>query len=292
MILSNVINEDVPTELYEFDANRVALLALALDAASADLNINTETNHYHCRQRRRNPQTVKLLSRLKESLIPCRHNDWLSRRDITDLADIHSIDHNGLSYQDMLDLRIYPDDVILDNFSPDPMEGPTFLDERNGQLVGMCIRNVSKDLDYAAAEKYTISNFGWFLHGFDLYDPNDEVFIVEGVFDSISMRKSNYPAIATASSYPTALQIACLQQKFKKLKLCFDNDFWGHVGAHIVSEITGLETYFPKLKDPGCYMTESVELERWDSGKLGNLVQQEIKRYNISKRKLRPLPYN
>lgn len=292
MILSNIINEDVPIELYEFESNRVALLAMALDATSEDLNIKTETDQYRCKHRHRNPQTTELLSRLQKSLIPSRHRDWLCDRNITNLTEVYSIDHNKLSYQDMLDLRIYPDDVILDNFNPDPMEGPTFLDIRNGQLVGACIRNVTKDLDYAAAEKYTISNFGWFLHGFDLYDPNDEVFVVEGVFDSAAMRNSGYPAIATASSYPTALQIACLQEKFKNLRLCFDNDFWGHTGAYVISEVTGLETYFPKLKDPGSYGMGKVEIERWSPNKLHNVVRREVEEYNISERRPRPLPYN
>jgi hypothetical protein len=192
----------------------------------------------------------------------------------------------------MLDLRIYPDDVILDNFNSDPIVGPTFLDVRNGQLVGACIRNITKDLDYAAAEKYTISNYGWFLEGFDLYDPGDEVFVVEGVFDALSMRRSGYPAIAVASSYPTAFQIACLQEKFKNLKLCFDNDFWGHVGAHVISEVISIDTYFPRLKDPGSYGMGKVEIEHWSPNKLYNIVKREIKEYNISERRSRPLPYN
>ncbi|MDB4490007.1 toprim domain-containing protein [bacterium] len=291
-ILSNIINDKVNVELYNFNAEHVIKTALSLD--SVDLGVLPQAHTPFIKHRQRNQQTSDLLERLRKSLRPTCHNEWLNNRGINPV-EAKLVDHSLLSKQDLLDLYIYPDDYILDEFGEKPVEGPAFLDIRNGKIAGVLVRNLSKDKDYAAATKFTCSNFGWFLYGFDLYDAESEVFIVEGVFDALAMRKSGFNAIALGAAYPSAFQIGCLQSKFNNLKLCLDNDFWGRNAAYIVSKVTKWPIFLTNYKDPAEHPGK-IELYNIDLNDLKRRIDNDMVIYNrqiIDGTKMqRPLPYN
>lgn len=291
-ILSNIINDKVNVELYNFNAEHVIKTALSLD--SVDLGVLPQAHTSFIKHRQRNQQTSDLLERLRKSLRPTCHNEWLSNRGINPV-EAKLVDHSLLSKQDLMDLYIYPDDYILDEFGEKPVEGPAFLDFRNGKIAGVIVRNLSKDKEYAAAAKFTCSNFGWFLYGFDLYDAESEVFIVEGVFDALAMRKSGFNAIALGAAYPSAFQIGCLQSKFNNLKLCLDNDFWGRNAAYIVSKATKWPIFLTNYKDPAVHPGK-IKLYNINHDDLKLRIDNDMVIYNrqvIDGTKMqRPLPYN
>lgn len=288
-ILSNFINEQVDVGLYDLDYSFAIQLAIAMDRI--DLGIKQELKLVKCRHRHRNKQTQALLDKLELSLLPCKYQEWLNKRGIPS-SDAYSLNYDILSLQDLLDLYVFPSDYILDQFGYHPIEGPVFLDRRNGKLVGICVRNITTDLNYAAAEKYTISNYGFYLYGYDLYSPDDEIYLVEGVFDAIVMRKHGYKSIALASCSPSCIQLACLMKKYRNIRLCLDNDFWGVVNAYIVSKILGFPIYLTDLKDPGCYHDLPISLSQVPLWKIGRRVKNSINDYNNSDKHTRPLPYN
>jgi len=291
-LLSNSVNE-IPSYLYKFDYSTALALIFAIKQIQPE--IKSKELFAKCVHRLRNKQTPELLHKLHQTLRPCIHQEWLAKRGVTDTSEIYSIGH-GLTHQDMLDLFIYPNDFILDYYQNEPITGPVFPDFRNGVLVGVCIRNISEDLGYAAAEKFTTSNFGWFLDGYDLYNSFDEIFIVEGVFDALAMRKHGYKTISVASSCPTALQLACLLYKFKKFNICFDNDFWGHVGAYTIGKMTGMPIFIPESKDPGICINSQMVLNRIGIVALKRMMEKEMIKYqhdfDDGKILERPLPYN
>jgi hypothetical protein len=284
-IVSNILNHNICKDHYTFDIDNIIRLSYLLDLYRFDINYN-KVAFYITRQR--NTQTKELLTRLENALINCEYYEWLSKRGIYD--NMLSIDYNILSYQDKLDLYLYPEDYILDVFGDIIINGPAFVDYRNGELAGVCVRNITTDLALASTVKYTISNYGWFLYGYDLYSENDEIFIVEGVFDAIAMRKNGYNAIAIASVMPSAFQLGCLQYKFKNLNLCLDNDFWGRINSYIVSKATGIQSYLTLKKDPGEYINDTITLNKFDYT-YDDLIDQ-IKEYEQLELKIRPLPYN
>lgn len=289
MIISNLISDTVDIRLYDFDYQQALGIASAMDGV--DLGISSQFSPVSCRYHRRFSQTPELLAKLELSLVPCVHGEWLLRRGVSP-SEAFSLSYDFLSLQDLLDLYVIPSDHILASFGFRPIEGPVFVDRRNGVLVGICIRNVTTDLEYAASEKFTISNYGWFLFGFDLYGPEDEVFIVEGVFDAIMMRKNGFNAIALASAYPSGIQLACLLRKFKHLRLCLDNDFWGCVGAYIVGKCLGIPIFQTALKDAGCYIDEPIVLSEVSLPQLLDRLNVEVPLYNSMSDFTRPLPYN
>ena len=245
----------------------------------------------------RNDQTSELLDRLSDTLKPCNavHSAWLLKRGIG-LSGVYSIDYQALSEQDKLNLFLYPCDHILDNFGYKVVDGPCFCDFRNNKLVGVCVRNISTDLDWVAAAKFTISNYGHFLYGYDDYDSDDIVYIVEGVFDAIIMRKFGYNAIALASAFPSAFQLACLAYKFKNIRLCLDNDFHGWCGSYMVSLTIGWPIFSTELKDAGCYANSNgLSLHEISRDILAGMVKTGTIEYNkmvACDGLVRKLPYN
>lgn len=287
--ISNTINQNVNINQYQFDYQLAISIAAAID--SINLDICTEEVYVSCHHRHRNPQTPALLHKLQQALLPCRHQAWLQARGI-DVTEAYSLNYDILNLQDLLDLYVFPNDHILDKYGEKPIEGPAFIDTRNGQLAGICIRNITSDQNYAAAEKFTFSNYGWYLYGYDLYKPHDEIYLVEGVFDAIAMRKNGYNAIGLGTAHPTGIQLACLLHKYHNLKLCLDNDFWGNVGAYIVSNVLKIPIYQTELKDPGSYHHQPIQLHQIPLWKLGQRLRQEIPIYNRTAKHARPLPYN
>jgi len=289
--ISNVINEEVPFELYDF--NQVYALRLAESLDKIEIGIDHKIDSIECPYYTRNPQTTHLLKRLESALIPYSNTAWLKRRGI--VCEAFSLDYNILSVQDLLDLYVIPSDHIIKEHGFRPIDGPVFPDWRNGELVGICVRNITCDIGYASSAKFTISNYGWYLYGYDEYTRDDEVYLVEGVFDAIVMRQNGYKAIAGATAYPTAIQLACLQHKYRNLRLCLDNDFWGKVGAYIIGSVTNIPIYMTELKDAGCYVNSKVVLNECTTNKLWRELQHEIPEYNrlLKENKLvRRLPYN
>jgi len=284
-MISNTINEDVEFSDYKFDVQIVKDIADKF--ASYDLGIKPESKEILVTERKRRKQTRRLLDKLNHALVECQYKDWLEKRGIIgDYA--YSLNYNVLNLQDMLDLYVIPQDHILDEFGFKPIEGPVFADWRDGRLAGICIRNIDKDLDYAAAEKYTTSNYGWYLNGYDKYSPDDEIFIVEGVFDAINMRQQGFNAIAIGGAVPSPFQLGCLFYKFNNLSTCLDNDFWGHVGSYLVTETTGLKAFRTLKKDPGCYMDSPIEIIEASFDELPQMIQK----YNKLSNRTRNLPYN
>jgi hypothetical protein len=296
-IISNLVNEAVPLDLYDFDPGLVVLYDSILDRPDLPA-INNPPIQRLVRAWPRRPQTVELLNKLRLALRPCQHVSWLAARGIVNVADIYDIDCSRLSAQDLLDLYIFPDDHIIADHGLRQIEGPVFIDERNGQLVGVCIRNVSADLDYVKVAKYTFSNFGWYLFGYDLYDSNDLVYLVEGVFDALAMRHYGRRAIACGSCCPHEFQLACLVRKFKRIVVCFDNDFWGHYGAYQTARLIRAPVVMPTLKDVSCHFESKVDLKLLTVS-LSDLRSQlcsEIADYNqklaTGSGLIRNLPYN
>lgn len=296
MTLSNILCDTVNLSLYDFDFEECLNIAIAAD--SIEFGVDNEVGaKFFTQYTIRNDQTDELLERLSAALMPCdeTHSSWLSKRGIKS-SGVYSINHQMLSEQDKLDSYLYPCDHILDEFGYKVVDGPCLCDFRNGKLVGICIRNISTDLEWVAAAKFTTSNYGFFLLGYDDYSPNDLVYVVEGVFDAIIMRKFGYNAIAVASAFPSAFQLACLTRKFKNLRICLDNDFHGWCGSLMVNRLLGSRIFFTGLKDAGCY-ANSAELiiNEFDNDTLVDMVKTGAIAYNhaaASKGLTRNLPYN
>lgn len=301
--LSNTINYNIWQPHYQYDPTQIILY----DYTTTKINlpeIREKPVYRLVTCRHRNDQTPELLQRLRDALCQCQHTDWLATRKITNTTGIYSINYNLLSEQDCLDLYLCPSDHILDEFGEHPIDGPVFLDTRNGELAGVCVRNVTTNLDYAGAAKYSFSNFGWFLFGYDLYDSDDEIVIVEGVFDALALRHFGYRAIAVGSCNPTAFQLACLQYKYSNISICFDNDFWGHYGAYVAATHLRCPILLPGQpgdtanKDPSCYHEAgiSLELRPITIKELHQLLIEETAGYNkiidSGQPLIRPLPYN
>ncbi len=297
MILSNLINERVHEAHYPFDPVFRALLEYRVTTIDLPDIRNPETERM-VNVRHRNKQTPQLLQKLQRALTTCKHTSWLNKRNVTNTSKIYGLDEKKLTQQDLLDLYIYPDDHILDDHGMRTVTGPIFLDTRNGELAGICIRNTSYDLDFVKDAKYTFSNFGWFLHGYDLYNADDEITLVEGVFDAIAMRHFGYNAIAIGACQPQLEQLACLRHKFNKFLICFDNDLHGHYGAYCTSKLLSAPILIPNKKDVSCYFESktSPQLTQIPQSEVRAMLVSEIADYNTSIDHgfvpQRPLPYN
>lgn len=295
-IISNHINLDVDFSLYDFNL----LEALLIHNKQVKIwndnfsGVSSESKQVLIKEYPRNKQNQESLNRIKGHFVKCKHGDWLSRRGINpDFA--FSIDYENAITQDLLDYYVIPSDHIIEEFGLKVIDGPVFPDIRNGRLVGFCIRNVSNDLDYASAEKYTISNYGWFIYGYDWYKSDDEVYIVEGVFDAIKMVHNGYNAVALANAAPTPYQLSCLKRKFKNLRSCLDNDFWGDIGSYATYASTGIPIFKTVRKDPGSYIDDNIELFEVNPDDLLKKIVLEIPKYNdlVERDELkRDLPYN
>lgn len=294
-MLSNVLCDTVDLSLYDFDFDRCLDIAIAAD--SIEFDINKIKDKFFTQYTVRNDQTGELLEQLSAALIPCNetHSSWLSKRGIKS-SGVYSINYQMLSEQDKLDLYLYPCDHILDSCGRRVIDGPCFCDFRNNKLVGVCIRNISTDLDWVAEAKFTISNYGHFLYGYDDYNSDDVVYVVEGVFDAIIMRKFGYNAIALASAFPSAFQLACLAYKFKNIRLCLDNDFHGWCGSYMVSLTIGWPIFSTELKDAGCYANSNgLSLHEISRDILAGMVKTGTIEYNkmvACDGLVRKLPYN
>lgn len=291
-MISNTICENVDLSLYDFDHEYCTRLINL--SGQIDYGIKSEES-YFLRHNERNKQTSQLLSRIESALIPC-HNvrsycEWLERRNV-DPSHFYSIDHDLLSTQDLFDSYLLPEDHILDKFGYRPVKGPVFCDYRNGKLVGIGVRNISKDLPWVAAAKFTFSNYGFFLFGYDDYGSDDVVYVVEGVFDAIALRSIGLNALAIGSALPSPFQIACISYKFSNVMLCLDNDFHGWCGAMTAHLLTGWPIYSTMEKDAGC---NNIKLFEFDMDDLANKIKNGVKEFNaavINGTLCRNLPYN
>jgi hypothetical protein len=294
-VLSNTLCDTVDLLLYDFDYK--LCLDIACRADAIDFGVDSP-NEYFVRRFRRNDQTQSLLDKLARSLRSCNSDDglWLAKRGIKDVTGIFSLDYDLFSFQDLLDLYIYPSDNIINEYGVKPVEGPCFCDYRNGNLVGICVRNTSTDLVWAAAAKFSISNYGLFLFGYDDYSPDDEIYVVEGVFDALVMRRFGYNAIGLASAFPSAFQLACLVRKFKNLRICLDNDLHGWCGSYMVNQILGWPIFMTEFKDAGSYASEGgLELRQFDVGAVWDMIGIATPAFNEALKRdglVRALPYN
>ena len=241
--------------------------------------------------RTRSNQTRESLDRIQSALIPCQHTEWLQHiRKINNTSNIHSIDFTKLKITDLYDYYICPEDIYLDRHGERPVIGPVFPDYRNGKLAGICIRNLSTEKDYVSDVKYAFSNFGWYIYGYDNYNPEDQVYITEGVFDAIALRAYGHNAIAIGCSNPSPMQLAMLLYKFKNLKICFDNDLAGYIGSFKSSLMLNIPIHTTiGYKDIAqCWETEAkLELAELSIKDLKTLISEYPKPENNDGRDLR-----
>lgn len=290
-MISNNLNTSVVLDHYKFDYDLALKLNESIRKVASTLNLRDRSQFVKCQEYPRRPQTNQLLLKLDSALIPCQYGNWLTKRGIRP-STAYSLSYDVLNLQDMLDLYIMPSDYIISEHGLKPIEGPVFTDRRNGQLAGVCVRNITTDLNYAAAEKYTVSNYGWFIYGYDDHKPSDTVYVVEGVFDAIVLNEQGYHAVGLATSNPTAIQLACLMHKFDDLILCLDNDIWGHVGSYIISKAADIDYTFTEGKDPGSYANKDLQFCNIELSE--SFIGDQIMKYNnMEDNELkRPLPYN
>lgn len=263
------INEQVYYELYKLNVSTFC----KLQDAKLVLNLERQEDPVVVRAkvRTRGKQSLESLRRLESALIPCEFSEWLDFRRISDHSKIFSLDFSKLQVTDLYDFYICPDDVYLDRYGDRPVIGPVFADYRDGVLAGICIRNLSDEVDYVSDVKYTFSNYGWFIWGYDDYDSGDEVIVVEGVFDALAMRAFGYNAVAIGCCAPTPMQLAMLLYKFKNLRFCFDNDLAGYLGAYRVRLV---------LDVPICTVVGFKDVaECWEAGL--DLVLAELDRKDL-----------
>ncbi len=136
------------------------------------------------------------------------------------------------------------------------------------------------------------------MYGFDDYKTGDYVYIVEGVFDAIILRRFGYNAIALGSSWPSVFQVACLGKKFgRNIGVCLDNDLHGWCGSFMMSKLLGCKSFLTGLKDPGCYAGDdgAFEINEVSQSDLCSLILAHRDEYNdlvTSGGLVRPLPYN
>ena len=165
-----------------------------------------------------------------------------------------------------------------------------FPDYRNGKLAGICIRNLSTEKEYVSDVKYAFSNFGWYIYGYDNYNPEDQVYITEGVFDAIALRAYGHNAIAIGCSNPSPMQLSMLLHKFKNLKICFDNDLAGYVGSLKCSIMLNIPIYTTiGYKDIAqCWEAEAeLELAELSTKDLKILISEYPKQEDNDARDLR-----
>ena len=233
----------------------------------------------------RNPQTQQLLDKLSKALIPLNDTqiEWLNNRSITNHSNVYGLDLSDLSKQDLLDSFIIPLDHVTEHYGVRPIKGIAFPDIRNGELHGLCIRNLSKDLPFVAAAKYTFSNFGQYLYGYDEIAKDDEIAICEGVFDVKALNSINQKAIGIGAAHPTTWQLACIQHKTKNIKIYMDNDFQGWCGAYAIAKCFNKDHVFiPDNKDPAEEILEfkTNSFNKTSLEKLEKMIISEIPIYN------------
>jgi len=288
-MISNILCQTVDLSLYDFDYLLCANIATTFD--KIDFGVANPEPILALNHNTRNLQTPELLERLESALVPCRHGKWLEARGCP-VDDFCGIDFDLLSEQDLFDLFLYPGDHILDRYGYRVIDGPAFCDYRDGRLVGIGVRNVSTDLEWVAVAKFTFSNYGLFLFGFDDYLATDEIYVVEGVFDAVALRSAGFNAVAIGSALPSPFQLACLARKFSNIKLCLDNDFHGWCGAMTAHLLMGWPIFSIVNKDAGC---GAVELFEFDMDDLAGKIKNGVKAYNqavASNSLSRKLPYN
>lgn len=288
---SNVISQNVDQSLYRYDSALAAVFAVLQKQDPLGQQIHQPVQSFTPFVDRY-PQNLK---RLAQCLVPAlpEHRDWLARRHIDYPA--HSI--VGLEDFEQLDLFVIPFDHVVTKFGFRPVDGPAFPDYRDGKLVGVCVRNTSTDQEFAAAAKWTFSNYGWFVWGWDDCDPAREVVLCEGVFDAIALRRAGHQSLAFGSAYPTPQQLAMVAKRFPWRRVCFDNDFWGWYGSYITSRCLGCGVLLPRGKDAAEQVFErgDLSLDEVDSERLVGLVLKNLSEYNSAAaagRLIRALPYN
>jgi hypothetical protein len=280
-------NDLIHPDDYLLDATLLEKIIKAND----HIKLNKPQIEILAKVRTRSNQTRESLNRIQTALIQCQHTEWLQQiRKINNTSNIHSIDFAKLKITDLYDYYICPEDVYLDRHGERPVIGPVFPDYRNGKLAGICIRNLSAEKEYVSDVKYTFSNFGWYIYGYDNYHPEDQVYITEGVFDAIALRAYGHNAIAIGCSNPSPMQLAMLLHKFKNLKICFDNDLAGYVGSLKCSLMLNIPIHTTiGYKDIAqCWEAEAkLELAELSTKDLKILISEYPKQENNGGRDLR-----
>lgn len=281
-------NYNVYYDLYKYDTDTLEVLNNAIK--TRDGIISSERKLVSARYRPRNQQTLLSLDRLAAALVPNSFNDWMSNKRQIVNSSAFAIDFSRLKITDLYDYFICPDDYYLDKHGDKPIIGPVFPDYRDGLLAGICIRNISDDINYVSDIKYTFSNYGWYLYGYDSCDNVDEVFIVEGVFDAIAMNNYGYKAIALGCSNPSPMQLAMLLYKYKNLKICLDNDLAGYIGAYNIKTMLDLPAVvISGYKDIAeCWESgDELRLSYLDLADLKFLIRENFNNYHSDFRDLR-----
>lgn len=123
--------------------------------------------------------------------------------------------------RDNMSLRI--PDKFKEWISSNDITGITIPSFFDGLFCGFATRVLNEP-----AIKYAISIPHRICFGVDL--SKDEVYIVEGVFDSIAMHRIGYNALGMADSQPNFFKMS-VAARFKRVNLLLDNDYAGWVGA-------------------------------------------------------------
>lgn len=240
----------------------------------------------------RNPQTPELLNQISKALTPLTEPQakWLQKRSIHDHSNIYGIDLELLTHQDLLDLFIIPLDHVIEHHGLKAVEGLVFPDIRDGVLHGICIRNLSGDLPFVAAAKYTFSNFNYYLYNYDSIDKDDTIAICEGVFDVKALESIHKKVVSLGAAYPTSWQLACIKHKTSNVEVYMDNDFQGWCGAYAIAKcFNKAYVFLPEHKDPAEEILESKnnKFNKVSLEKLESKILLEIPLYNERMRDLK-----
>jgi DNA primase len=164
--------------------------------------------------------------------------DYLTNRGITDeeietykICSTEKIVKHLTSDQ-IANLSLKISDKFKDQVPHQNIEGisvPYFHDK---DFYGYCTRVLNHDII-----KYSITIPHRFCFGLE-YSDMKEIYVVEGIFDAIKMKRDNYNCMALGDSQPNYWKMLMVN-KFDNVNLLFDGDYSGMLGAckaHIILE--------------------------------------------------------
>lgn len=279
-VLSNHRQLPLQYPKYQLNGEFAAKAALFLQNITLFHEIKTSSQLCEITHQRQLPSD-DLLEKVNRLLEPLQESEWLKRRGITTFQNVYTLDYNEFSQDELLSLNLIPADHVIQKFGLRPVEGLIFPDFRNGQLFGIGVRNLSNDLEFAAAAKYTFSNFNHYLYGLDQVE--DSVAICEGVFDQLALSSIGAPAVALGSAHPSFWQLACIEWKTRNVEIYMDNDFYGWCGAYAIARIFQRpHVWLPTKKDPAEEIFESEEpsFNQTKTTDLEEMIRSEIPIHN------------
>lgn len=157
-----------------------------------------------------------------------------------------------LSPEDITNLSLRISDKFNDIVSDHNIVGISVPCFNGADFYGFGTRIINQPLI-----KYSVTIPHRFCFGVD-WTRRDHLFVVEGIFDAIKMINAGYNCMALSDSQPNYWKMTIANQ-FQTVKLLFDNDYSGLVGAckaHVIlHEMLGrdpntIELLIPSGKDP------------------------------------------